>query len=99
MYLTKGEYVMGLPGNIDIEITTTFDAKNGSVTRTVRFVGGWGLNCLVASDLGDPQSWGINKDIVADTIHLPDGRHKIDWQHVGPDEFDYKWLPVATIDD
>ena len=90
---------MGMPGNIDIEITTTFDTENAAVTRSVRFVHGYGLNCLVASDLGDPQWWDLNQAIVADTLGLPDGRHKIDRQHVGPGQSDYKWLPVTTTAD
>lgn len=69
---------MGMPGNIDIEITTTFNVENGSVTRSVRFIGGCGLNCLVASDLGDQKWWHLNRTIVADTIELPDGQHKVD---------------------
>lgn len=90
---------MGLPGNIDIEITTAFDAEKGSVTRSIRFVGGWGLNCLVASDLGDQRWWHLNRTIVADTIELPDGRHKVDRQHVGPGHLDYKWMPIIATDD
>ena len=86
---------MGMPGNIDVEITTSFDVQNASVTRTVRFVDGCGLDCLVSSDLGDPKWWNLNQSIVADTIGLPDGCHKIDRQHVGPGQFDYKWMPIA----
>ena len=76
---------MGMPGNIYIEITTVFDVEKGSVTRSVRCVDGWGLNFLVASDL--------------DTIALPDGQHKVDLQHVGPGQFDYKWMPVTANDE
>lgn len=90
---------MGLPGSIDVEITTTFDDREGSVSRKVRFVSGWGLNCLAASEIGDPDCWNINRSIVADTIDLPDGRHKIDRQHVGPGQFDWKWTPVENAED
>jgi hypothetical protein len=90
---------MGMPGNIYIEITTVFDVEKGSVTRSVRFVDGWGLNCLVASDLGDQKWWHLNRTIVADTIGLPDGQHKVDRQHVGPGQFDYKWMPVTANDE
>jgi hypothetical protein len=79
---------MGMPGDIDIEITTTFDVEKRSVTRSVRFVDGWGLNSLVAFDLGDQESWDHNQTIVADTIALPDGQHKIHRQHVGPGQFE-----------
>jgi hypothetical protein len=85
---------MGMNGNIEIEITTSFDAENGSVTRSVRFVDGWGLNCLAASQIGDPGCWDMNREIVADTINLLDGRHKVDRQYVGPGQFDYKWMPA-----
>jgi hypothetical protein len=85
---------MGLSGDINIEITTSFNAEVGSVTRSIRFVDGWGLNCLGASGMGDPELWDINRGIVADTIELPDGQHKVDRQHVGPGQFDYKWMPV-----
>lgn len=88
-----------MPGNIDIEVTTKFDIEKASVTRSVRFVGGWGLSCLVASDLGDQKWWHLNRTIVADTIGLPDGQHKVDRQHVGPSQFDYQWMPVKDTDD
>jgi hypothetical protein len=89
---------MGVPGDIDIEITTTFDVEKRSVTRSARFVDGWGLNSLVAFELGDQEDWEINQTIVADTIALPDGQHKIHRQHVGPGQFDYKWMPVTATD-
>jgi hypothetical protein len=53
----------------------------------------------VAFDLGDQYYWGINQTIVADTIALPDGQHKIHRQHVGPGQFDHKWMPVTATDD
>lgn len=87
---------MGLPGNITIEIVTVFNDKDNSITRAVRYISGWGLNCLVSSDLGNQEWWHLNRTIVADTIELPDGQHKIDRQHVGPDQFDYKWLPIKN---
>ncbi|MFM2219256.1 MAG: hypothetical protein RL240_3574 [Planctomycetota bacterium] len=90
---------MGMPGYIDIEITTAFDAEKGLVTRSVRFVDGWGLNSLVVSELGEQKWWHLNRAIVADTIELPDGQHKVDRQHIGPGQFDYKWMPTKATDD
>jgi hypothetical protein len=90
---------MGLPGLIHIKIDTVFDEKNASVSRTLRYIGGWGLNCLASSDLGSKESWGINKSIVEDTIGLEDGVYALDKKHVGPGYYDYKWSPVTNEDE
>ena len=85
---------MGLPGVIQIKITTTFDEDANSASRTIQFVNGWGLNCLSACTLGTGKYWHINRNIMADTIKLPDGTYTLDRQHVGPEQFDYKWSPT-----
>lgn len=93
---------MGMPGAIKVEITTTFDPENNSASRVVRFIGGYGLNMLVASDMSDPDSWAINRSIMADTMGLDDGVYTLVLVHEGPGQFDYKWTPsekeAANID-
>lgn len=85
---------MGIPGTINIEITTVFDPEKNLVTRTIRYVSGHGLNALSASQLGTGEFWEIDRDIVSDTIDLPDGEHKLCRAHVGPGQFDYMWRPT-----
>lgn len=68
---------MGMPGTITIEIKTKFNFEEQSVERTVRFVDGWGLNCLAASQLGDPDSWDLNFDILQDTADFEDGVYEL----------------------
>jgi len=53
----------------------------------------------VVSELGEQKWWHLNRAIVADTIELPDGQHKVDRQHIGPGQFDYKWMPTKATDD
>lgn len=74
---------MGMPGSVTIKISTTFDEGANSVSRSIQFIKGNGLNSLVLSDLGSEKSWDINKDIMVDTIGLPDGIHTLDYQHAG----------------
>lgn len=83
---------MGMPGFIHIEIKTTFNDADNSVSRSLRFRGGVGLNMLCPSRLGDPSMWSINKSIMEDTSELVDGVYKLSRQHVGPGVFDYKWM-------
>lgn len=85
---------MGLPGVVQIKITTNFDEKENSASRTVQYLGGWGLNCLSACTLGEDKFWHINRNIIADTIELPDGIYTLDKKHVGPGQFDYIWSPA-----
>ena len=90
---------MGLPGEIHVKITTVFDEKENSVTRTVKYLGGWGLNFLFSCRLGESKFWNINRHIVEDTIDLPDGTYTLDRKHVGPGDFDYKWSPKQDDND
>lgn len=90
---------MGLSGDIQIRITTKFDAVENKVSRTVYCLGGWGLHYLTSSQLGDAESWNINRSIIADTIQLPDGEYTIDKKHVGPGRYDYRWTPVENSRD
>jgi hypothetical protein len=89
---------MGLPGIININITTSFDEGSNSVSRRIYYLGGWGLNCLAASHLGDPEFWwDINRSIMEDTIDLRDGTYTLENKYVGPGPFDYKWSPTENI--
>ena len=85
---------MGIPGSITVHITTVFDNTNQSASRTVKYIDGYGLNCLASFSLGDPDFWDINSDLITDTIELPDGVYVLHRQHVGPGQFDYKWAPT-----
>lgn len=84
---------MGLPGLIHIEIATVFDSQSNSVSRRVRYIGGWGLNSLSACTLGIEKHWKVDWRIMADTMELPDGTYTLGKKHVGPGMFDYKWTP------
>jgi hypothetical protein len=90
---------MGLPGVIHVKITTSFDEKANSASRTIQYLGGWGLNCLSACTLGSGEFWDIDRHIMEDTIELPDGTYTLDKKHVGPGQFDYKWSPTEDADD
>jgi len=90
---------MGLPGVIHVKITTSLDEKANSASRTIQYLGGWGLNCLSACTLGSGKFWDINRHIMEDTIELPDGTYTLDKKHVGPEQFDYKWSPTEDAED
>jgi len=90
---------MGLPGVIHVKITTSFDEETNSASRTVQYLGGWGLNSLAACTLGDCKYWKVSRHIVKDTIELPDGTYMLDKKYVGPGHFDYKWSPTENADD
>jgi hypothetical protein len=83
---------VGAKGSIDVEITTEFDRLNAKVTRSVRYLDGYGLDCLIPSDLGNDEWWQLNQSVVADTMDLPDGIHKITSQNIGGHHI---WRPVT----
>lgn len=82
---------MGMPGSVTIKITTSFNKEENSVSRSIQFVDGNGLNSLVTSEMGSEESWGVNKDVMADTIHLPDGVHTIELLNIKNAVI---WIPV-----
>lgn len=82
---------MGMPGSVTIKITTTFNEEENSVSRSIQFVDGNGLNSLVTSEMGSEESWGVNKDVMADTIGLPDGVHTIELLNIKNAVI---WIPV-----
>lgn len=71
---------MGMPGSVTIKISTTFDEGANSVSRSIQVVDWYGLNGLSVADLGTGESWDTNKDLITDTIELPDGIHTLEYQ-------------------
>jgi len=90
---------MGLPGVIHIRITTEFNEQQNSVSRTVQHLGGWGLNSLGGCSFGTGRYWHLDREIVKDTLELPDGVHTLERKHVGPGHFDYQWSPTENEED
>lgn len=83
---------MGMPGTITIEIKTKFNFEEQSVERTVRYVNGWGLNGLTAFQLGDPEFWGVNYDILQDTANFEDGVYELTHkQFLQEGNSDWRW--------
>ena len=67
---------MGMPGHIKVEIKTDF-ITNTSVSRTIRFIDGVGLDSIAAEKMGDPDFWHINSDIMRDTMDLDEGVYEL----------------------
>ena len=87
---------MGMPGHIQVEITTDFDPENNSVTRRLRFFGGEELDSvaeIAAANLGDFENWDMNHEILRDTSDFEDGLYKLVHVRVwdGYGNYSHKW--------
>jgi hypothetical protein len=68
---------MGNNGSVKVRLETKFDSALNSASRTVTYLDGDGLNSLASSQMSNEELWEINRDIIADTIELPDGDYTI----------------------
>lgn len=84
--------------NITIEISTRFDKIENSTSRNVSFVSANGLSGIAACLLGYKVFWQYNRNIVSDTIDLPDGLHTVERRFIGPDPDNFAWKPVDQDD-
>ena len=97
---------MGMPGYVIIEIKTTVDTDKNTVSKSIQYLGGVGLNALSLDFDFDSETQKeadhlyIKNILFRDLSMLPDGKYKIaklkrPEDFLADPYFDYVWLPVG----
>jgi hypothetical protein len=93
---------MGMPGHIQVEITTSFNDEKNTISRHIKMLNWYGLNglsfCSYFDDIAKGKSSEyINKFICmlySDTSDLKDGIYKL--ANIKVDEH-YKYRPIEEV--
>lgn len=95
---------MGTPGYCIVEIKTMIDADKNIVSKSIRYLGGVGLNALSLDyDFNSKTQKLANRlknVLFRDLSMLPDGKYKIaklkrPENFLADPYFEYVWLPVG----
>lgn len=96
---------MGTPGYCIVEINTTIDFDTKIISKSIRYLGGVGLNALSLDFDFDSETKKsadhlyIKNKLFRDLSMLPDGKYKIaklkrPENFLADKYFDYVWMPV-----